>query len=62
MTKKIFNYCFLVGALALLLCAAVFFGLQYRLIMDDAYDTLKQESRLIAHGLEQSWIDYFENL
>ena len=62
MTKKIFNYCFLVGALALLLCAAVFFGLQYRLIMDDAYDTLKQESRLIAHGLEQSGIDYFENL
>lgn len=62
MTKKIFNYCFLVGALALLLCAAVFFGLQYRQIMDDASATLEQGARLAAHGIEQNGINYFDGL
>ncbi len=41
MTKKIFSYCFLVGALALLLCAGVFFGLQYRQNLDVAYAALR---------------------
>ena len=42
MTKKIFVYSFLVGALALLLCTGLFFGLQYRQTLDKALLTLRQ--------------------
>ena len=62
MTKKIFSYCFLVGAVALLLCAGVFFGLQFRQIMDDASVALQQETRYVAHGIEHNGIAYLESL
>ena len=62
MTKKIFSYCFLVGAVALLLCAGVFFGLQYRQIEDDAYAALQQKAQYAARGIEQSGTSYLEAL
>ena len=62
MTKKIFCYCFLVGALALLLCAGVFFGLQYRQNLDAAYAALQQETHYVAHGINQSGAAFLENL
>ena len=62
MTKKIFSYCFLVGALALLLCAGVLFGLQYRQTLDSTYATLRQEARCLAHGVEQNGAAFLEGL
>ena len=62
MTKKIFAYSFLVGALALLLCAGLFFGLQYRQTLDEAYETLRQETYYVAQGVEQNGEDYLNNL
>ncbi len=62
MTKKIFSYCFLVGALALLLCAGVFFGLQYRQNLDVAYAALRQEARYAAHGISQNGASFLEGL
>lgn len=62
MTKKIFSYCFLVGAVALLLCAGVFFGLQYRQIIDDSSAALRQEAVFVAHGVTQNGIDFLKDL
>lgn len=62
MTKKIFSYCFLVGAVALLLCSGLFFGLQYRQILDDALDKLRGEANFVAQGIRQSGASYLDNL
>ena len=62
MTKKVFLFSFLVGILALLLCAGLFFGLQYRQNLDDAYTTLQQETYYVAQGIRQSGADYLTNL
>ena len=62
MTGKIFRYAFLVGAIALVLCAALFFGLQYRQIMDEAIETLEQETAYVARGVALSGDAYLQNL
>lgn len=62
MTKKIFVYSFLAGALALLLSAGLFFGLQYRQNLDEASSALKQETYYVAHGVEQSGREYLDGL
>lgn len=62
MTKKIFLYCLLVGAATLLLCAGLFFGLQYRQILDDSYATLKQESHYVSKGIAKSGAAYLNVL
>ena len=62
MTKKIFLYSFLVGALALLLSAGLFFALQYRQNLDEANSLLQRESYYVAVGVEQSGLDYLNDL
>ena len=62
MTKKIFLYCLLVGAATLLLCAGLFFGLQYRQILDDSYATLKQESHYVSKGIAKNGAAYLNVL
>ena len=62
MTKKIFVYSFLVGALTLLLTTGLFFGLQYRQNLDEASNALRQETYYVAHGVEQSGLDYLAGL
>ena len=62
MTRKIFRYSFLTGILSLLLCAALFFGLQYRQILDRAYLTLQQETAYVSRGISGSGRDYLEDL
>ena len=44
MTKTIFRNTFLVGVSVLLLCAALFFGVQYRQTEEETYAALKQEA------------------
>ena len=62
MTKKIYIYSFLVGALALLFSTGLFFGLQYRQNLDEAAGALRQEAYYVAHGVEQSGLDYLTSL
>ncbi len=62
MTKKIFVYSFLVGALALLLSTGLFFGLQYRQNLDEASASLMQDTYYVAHGVEQCGLDYLTAL
>ena len=62
MTGKIFRYSFLVGALSLLLCAAIFFGLQYRQVQDDAFVTLRQQTDFVAQGISLMGEDFLRDL
>ena len=62
MTKKIFVYSFLVGALTLLLTTGLFFGLQYRQNLDEASNALRQETYYVARGVAQSGLDYLTDL
>ena len=62
MTAKIFKNTFLVGLFVLLLCAAVFFGLQYTQTKEETYDALKQEAVYAAHGLSMSGAEYLKTL
>ena len=62
MTGKIFRYAFSVGALALLLCALLFFGLRYRQTIDDAYETLRQETVYVSRGVALEGMRYLEAL
>ncbi|MCR5355831.1 MAG: two-component sensor histidine kinase [Lachnospiraceae bacterium] len=62
MTKKIFFHSFLLGTLVLILCSALFFGLQYRKMLDESYDTLKGEAKYAASGLETGGISYLKSL
>ena len=62
MTGKIFRYAFLVGVLALLLCVILFFALQYRQNLDEAYAALRQETVYVARGIELEGSRYLEGL
>ena len=62
MTKKIFRSSFILGVLVLLLCAALFFALQYRQVLDETYLALQQEAVYAEHGLAISGQRYLETL
>lgn len=62
MTKKIFIHSFILGALVLFLCTALFFGLKYRETLDEKYDALKGEAKYAASGLKLGGIEYLESL
>ena len=62
MTGKIFRYSFLCGILALVLCTGLFFGLQYRQNLDEAAQTLQQDTAYVAQGLNIGGVHYLEQL
>ena len=62
MTRTIFRSSFILGALVLLLCAGLFFALQYRKALDETYLALKQEAVYAESGLSLSGQDYLESL
>lgn len=62
MTKKIFRYSLLLSVAALLLCTVLFYCLQYRKTLDDAWTTLRQETGYVALGVETSGASYLESL
>ena len=62
MTRTIFRSSFILGALVLLLCAGLFFALQYRKTLDETYLALKQEAVYAESGLSLSGQDYLESL
>lgn len=62
MKKKIFVHTFLLGALVLLLCAVLFFSLQYSQTVEETYDALKSEAVYAAAGLKTGGLAYLEGL
>ena len=62
MSGKIFRYALLVGVLALLLCAMLFFGLQYRQTVDEAFDALRQETIYVSRGVALEGQSYLKDL
>ena len=62
MTKTIFRNTFLVGALVLILCASLFFGLQYTQTKEETYAALRQEAVYAEQGLMQGGESYLERL
>ena len=62
MTRKIFLFAFLLGAMVLFLCAAIFFGMQYSQGMNEAYAALQGEASYAASGLQIGGLDYLRSL
>ncbi len=62
MIKTIFRNTFLVGLSVLILCALLFFGLQYTQTTDEARETLRQEARYAEQGLSMGGVSYLEAL
>ncbi len=62
MNKTIFRSSFFLGVLVLLICALLFFALQYSQTMDEIYLALRQEAVYAEHGLMMSGGDYLRTL
>ncbi|MBQ9308668.1 MAG: two-component sensor histidine kinase [Clostridia bacterium] len=62
MTKTIFRNTFLVGVSVLLLCAVLFFGMQYTQTKEETYAALQQEAVYAEQGLMLSGTKYLEAL
>ena len=62
MIKTIFRNTFFVGAAVLVLCAALFFGLQYTQTKEETYAALQQEAVYAEQGLMLSGQTYLERL
>ncbi|MBO5556927.1 MAG: ATP-binding protein [Oscillospiraceae bacterium] len=62
MRRKIFVNTFMLGALILIFCAALFFALQYSQTLDETYAALKGEAVYAASGLKTGGQEYLESL
>lgn len=62
MTRKIFQNAFLLGACVLMVCAVLFFTVEYQQKMKETYDALKGEAQYAACGLELGGRSYLERL
>ncbi len=62
MTGKIFRNSFLLGATVLLLCAILFFGVQYAQTTEETYAALRQEAIYAANGVMLSGEEYLRTL
>ncbi|MCR5089204.1 MAG: two-component sensor histidine kinase [Oscillospiraceae bacterium] len=62
MVRTIFRNTILVGSTVLLLCAALFFGLEYTRARDETYEALRQEAVYVEKGILTGGRAYLENL
>ena len=62
MTGKIFINAFLLGVTVLILCAVLFFGVQYAQIKEETYSALRQEAVYAANGVMLLGEDYLSTL
>ena len=62
MTRKVFTYTFALGVLVLVICTAVFFGMQYKQTVDETYAALEEEASYAASGLKAGGIEYLKSL
>ncbi len=57
MTKTIFRNTFLVAVSVVLLCAILFFGMQYTQLRDETFEALSREAVYAEHALMESGVD-----
>ena len=62
MIRMIFRNTILVGATVLVLCAALFFGLDYTHTKEEACEALRDEAVYAEQGLMLSGMDYLKAL
>ena len=62
MTRKIFQNAFLLGACVLMVCAVLFFAVEYEQKLKETYEALEGEAQYAACGLELSGRAYLEGL
>ncbi len=62
MTGRIFKYAFLLGAVVLVLCAVLFFGVQYAQTREETYAALRQEAMYASGGVMIAGEDYLSAL
>ncbi len=62
MVKTIFRNTFIVGIVVLLLCAGLFFGIQFTQTMESTYETLRQEAEYAEKGLMLIGQRYLESI
>ncbi|MBP5491223.1 MAG: two-component sensor histidine kinase [Clostridiales bacterium] len=62
MTKTIFRNTFLVGVSVLILCAILFFGIQYTQTKDVTYNALQQETVYAEQGMLVGGVSYLKTL
>ena len=62
MTRKIFVGVFLMGIVVLLICAFIFFGLQYAQTIDENRDSLRGEAHFAMAGLGMAGEEYLKAL
>ncbi len=62
MTKTIFRYTFVAGVSVLIVCALLFFGMQYTQTKDDTYKALRQEAVYAEQGLLMNGVSYLKTL
>ena len=62
MTKKIFRNCLAVGIWVFVLSVALFMGMLYQYFTDQLASELETEANLVAQGVEQMGMDYFDGL
>jgi len=62
MTKTIFRNTFITGISVLIVCAVLFFGIQYRQTIDETYGALEQEAVYVEQGLMAGGVSYLEKL
>ena len=62
MTKTIFRYTFVAGVSVLIVCAFLFFGMQYTQTKDETYKALRQEAVYAEQGLLINGTSYLKTL
>ena len=62
MTRKIFQNAFLLGASVLMICAVLFFVVEYEQKLKETYEALEGEAQYAACGLELGGREYLERL
>lgn len=62
MTKTIFRYTFIAGVSVLIVCAFLFFGMQYTQTKDETYKALRQEAIYAEQGVLMDGVSYLKKL
>ena len=62
MVRTIFRNTFLIGSAVLILCAGLFFGVQYSQAKEETYEALRQEAFYAENGLALAGRTYLESL
>ncbi len=62
MTGKIFKHAFFLGVIVLILCAVLFFGVQYAQTKEETYSALRQDAVYASNGVMLAGEEYLRTL